>query len=349
MYIKLYNGVEKECRYLYGGLCGKRPSPLWRGSFFVKPFRTMDELIQKLKDRGMTIRDEEFAKKCLLSNTYYNVINGYSKYFPRMDEKYIAGTSFDEVWQLYLYDKEVKQAFFEALLLAETHIKSIFAHHFAETFRDIPYAYLNINSYQGDVLDIVATISRLSNEIKRQRSIPGSSIRHYIACHNDVPIWVLVNHIDFGEFVYMLSESRTSVQNKVSRSLCGFIEQNLGKSFLFAPEVMISFVQNMRDVRNVCAHDNRLLGFRCRRDSNYWAPLHDRFGITPDIDRRNVFSVFVSLQCFLSISEYGALHNKILKRSNHLGKHLQTITLNDILRTLGFPENWNRNAARIST
>jgi abortive infection bacteriophage resistance protein len=117
---------------VYKGLC------FFTAPFFVKPFKTLDEQIQILRDRGMIIHDEESAKDYLLSNTYYNIINGYSKYFPRNVKQYTAGTSFNEVCQLYLFDKELKQAFFEALISAETHIKSIFAHRFAEAHPDEP-------------------------------------------------------------------------------------------------------------------------------------------------------------------------------------------------------------------
>lgn len=39
------------------------PSPLWRGYFFVKPFKTIEEQIILLKQRGLIIPDEDKAKK----------------------------------------------------------------------------------------------------------------------------------------------------------------------------------------------------------------------------------------------------------------------------------------------
>lgn len=46
-----------------------------------KEFKTIDEQIQILKSRNLTIPDEQRAKDYLLSNNYYNIINGYSKPF----------------------------------------------------------------------------------------------------------------------------------------------------------------------------------------------------------------------------------------------------------------------------
>ena len=45
----------------------------------MKPFKTIVEQIHQLNDRNLTIKDKEKAKKYLLDNNYYNVINLYSK------------------------------------------------------------------------------------------------------------------------------------------------------------------------------------------------------------------------------------------------------------------------------
>ena len=116
---------------------------------------------------------------------------------------------------------------------------------------------------------------------------------------------------------------------------------------MFPPEMLMSFIKNMHDVRNVCAHNNRLLDFWCRRDSNYWQPLHSRYAITPNSLRNSVFSVFISMQCFLSRSEYGTLHNKIRKRMNRLDNNLQTVPLDKFLATLSFPAGWNEQVPKI--
>ena len=42
-----------------------------------KPFKTLDEQIQILKDRKLLIEDNKFAKHALLTFSYYNLINGY--------------------------------------------------------------------------------------------------------------------------------------------------------------------------------------------------------------------------------------------------------------------------------
>ena len=154
---------------------------------------------------------------------------------------------------------------------------------------------------------------------------------------------MLVDYLDFGELRNMLASSSSSLQNKVAKDLCGFVKQHFPNAGIFPPEIMTSFVENINEVRNVCAHNNRLLDFQCRRDCKYWADLHSRYEINANDQRRSVFSVFISMQCFLSRKEYSTLHNTVLKlMKNHLEKNLKTITSSVILSALGFPENWHQ-------
>lgn len=243
----------------------------------------------------------------------------------------------------------MKQIIFQAILTAEAHLKAIFAHRFAEIHKNVPYSYLNVNCYdEKKILSAVETISKLSKIIFKYKEIKRSSIYHYIRNHNDVPIWVLINYIDFGGLYYMLSYSTTSIQNLVAKDFSGFIAQHLSTNKPFPPETMLSFIKNMNDVRNICAHNNRLLGYRCRSDCKYWAPLHDKYNISASDNRSSVYTVFLSLQCFLSSDEYARLHNTIRKRMCiQLKNNLHTIPFNKILSTLGFPNDWFLNVDKL--
>lgn len=307
----------------------------------MKPFKTIEEQIQLLRARKLVIEDESYARDYLLSNNYYNIINGYSKYFPLENESYTNGTTFEEVEFLYRFDRDLKSAFFKAIISVELHLKSIFAYHFGESYGRKKYSYLNIESYdQTKTLSVISTIARLAQIIQRQQKYPNTSVYHYVKNHQDVPIWVLVNYLDFGEIRCMLDSSALSLQNKVAKDMCKFAKQNLSSAGIFPPEVMMSFIENINEVRNVCAHNNRMLDFQCRRDSKYWADLHEKYSISADSQRRDIFSAFISMQCFLSRMEFSTLHNTILKLMKNLNKKLKTTSAESILETLGFPRDW---------
>lgn len=312
----------------------------------MKKFKTVDEQIKILQNRGLVFPNFEHAKRYLLTNNYYNIINGYGKYFQKETDQFITGATFDEVSHLYFCDKQLKQAFFNSIINVEHHLKSIFAYRFAEKFGCRRYAYLDINSYDPKkVLTVGKIISDLSRLINSHKNKSHDPISHYVRKYDDVPIWIIVEFLDFGKLCALIKNSKREIQNKICKDLLDFINDNVGKiDEHFTPEIMISFIENIHELRNVCAHNNRLLEFKCRADSKYFPSLHKKFEIGDNDSRRFTYSVFISMQCFLSRIEFEVLSNTIRKRLNFLNNHLNTIGIQEILNTLQFPENWLNNS-----
>ena len=214
----------------------------------MKPFKTIEEQIATLKIRGLSITDESKAAKYLLSNNYYNIINGYSKFFQHPGtDTYIDGVTFDEVSSLYTFDKDVKRTILQAILEAEHHIKSITAHRFAEAYPSQKYAYLNTNSYADNkILDVGFIVSKLSKIINTNKRYRGNSIHHYAHTHSDVPIWVLTDYLEFGDLRTIIENLPNSLQNEIARDLVSFISTNVPDfNDVFPPETLISFLKNI--------------------------------------------------------------------------------------------------------
>lgn len=318
----------------------------------MKEFKTIDEQIQILLGRKLIINDIDKAKAYLLSQNYYNIINGYANFFPHdNNDNYTANTNFDEIAKLYRFEKELKQDLLNAILSAETHLKALFSHRFSERFSDMAYPYLDINCYDPNKrLESVETISKLSKILIRYNCAyhNNSSIYHYIHNYNKVPMWVLSSYIEFGTLCHLLSNSIEQVQNKIARDFLSFISAHILNPGFFPAYKMIKFIKNIHDIRNVCAHNNRLIGHLCPADDPYWRPLHSKYNIEPSASRNTPYTVFLSLQCFLSRIEYATLHNSVLKLTKKLAPKLSSIHINDILLKLGFPEDWHLHTAKIN-
>ena len=128
----------------------------------MKPFKNLDEQIALLESRGLSIPDHEKAKYYLLQYSYYNVINVYSRFFQAETDKYIPGTTFNEIRAVHTFDSEIKSIFFKYLIECEKHLKSIVSYRFGETYSDTPYAYLLSSSYDNkNLLNLSTTISQL--------------------------------------------------------------------------------------------------------------------------------------------------------------------------------------------
>ena len=316
----------------------------------MKPFKTIEEQIATLKIRGLSITNESKTAKYLLSNNYYNIINGYSKFFQHPGtDTYIDGVTFDEVSSLYTFDKDVKRAILQAILEAEHHIKSITAHRFAEAYPGQKYAYLNTNSYADNkILDVGFIVSKLSKIINTNKRYRGNSIHHYAHTHSDVPIWVLTDYLEFGDLRTIIENLPNSLQNEIARDLVSFISTNVPDfNDVFPPETLISFLKNINEVRNKCAHNNRLLNFKCRSNSTFWETIHNEEILMGDDSRKTVYSTIISLQCFISNAEFNILWNTLRKKVIKLERKLPSIDINVINRSLGFPDDWHRNEPRV--
>ncbi|TSO25704.1 Abi family protein [Lactobacillus sp. LL6] len=338
--------VKEERQILYGACCGNTlVSTRNEGVFVQKEFKTIEEQIQILKSRGLLIPNLDKAKKYLLSNNYYNIINGYSKPFLERHNVYLENATFDEVSHLYFFDKECKQTLFQAILDAEHHLKSSFAYHFAEMHQNNTEAYLDVNSYNHEYsLDIAYIITKLKKVIDKNKRFNNNSIYHYYHNYGEIPIWVLIDFLDFGTLFNLIKISPIQLQNKIARDMTEFIQKNNPNfSEHFPPAVMVSFIKNIHELRNICAHNKRLIYFKCRSAEKYFAPIHDKYGIsrTDQRELKSVYTTFVSLQCFISDTEFSKLNNTLRQRMRKILKnHITSININNIVELLGFPNNW---------
>lgn len=309
----------------------------------MKPFNSIEQQIELLISRGLEIKDVPKAQKYLLSNNYYNIVNGYGKFFQLNSDTFITGATFDELSTLYSFDKDIKRSVLQAILTAEHHIKSIMAYRFAEANSDLRYAYLNSGSFAEDkILEVGVIISKLSRIINFNKKFRGNSINHYVTNHDDVPIWVITDFLEFGDLRMIIENLPTRVQNKIARDLVSFIKTSDPEyNSVFPPETMVSFLKNINQVRNVCAHNNRLLNYNCHANSVYFAPIHDGTNLQDDNSRKTVYATIASLQCFISHEEFVILWNSIRKKVKKLENKLTSIDVNAVNQSLGFPNDWH--------
>ena len=71
-----------------------------------KPFKTIDEQIIILQNKGLEINDVNSAKTALAELNYYR-LSGYTLTL-RKNDKFYTGTTFDDVMQIYQFDRKLK-------------------------------------------------------------------------------------------------------------------------------------------------------------------------------------------------------------------------------------------------
>ena len=83
-----------------------------------KRFKNLEEQIEILKSKGLIIEEEESVKEILLRENYF-FINGYR--YPLMksnkEKRFLEGATFDELYSIFLFDRNIRNVFFKNILI----------------------------------------------------------------------------------------------------------------------------------------------------------------------------------------------------------------------------------------
>ncbi|NFN93229.1 hypothetical protein FDB28_03815 [Clostridium botulinum] len=74
--------------------------------FMGKPFKNIEEQIEILKERGMVIKDKDYASRVLLHVNYYRLI-GYTLTLRRYNIFY-NNVKLEQVMEIYNFDTELR-------------------------------------------------------------------------------------------------------------------------------------------------------------------------------------------------------------------------------------------------
>lgn len=98
-------------------------------------------------------------------------------------------------------------------------------------------------------------------------------------------------------------------------------------------------------VRNFCAHGNRLYCFRTKNPLSSTS-YHVSLNIPQNKDgeylygKRDLFACLIALKRLLSHNDYKRMSKEIYRAIGTLDKKLSLLTKSEILKEMGFPENW---------
>lgn len=305
-----------------------------------KIFQTYRSQIKILRQRGLRVRDGGRAIKILEQENYYNLINGYKEPFldsGQSAERFKTGADFNEIYALFLFDRAIRATFLKAVLRIENHVKSVLAYEFSHKYKHDRYLRLANFSVQPDNPKRLQRISQLIADImgdiafRVEKKHPA--IEHYVQDHGYVPLWVLVNVLTLGRistfYANMKQEDR----------------QNVAKHFSVPENVMESYLRVLTLFRNCCAHDDRFYSLRSTNgipDSE----IHARLTVYKNPQgqylrgKKDVFALLIILAVLLPKPEFVVVVKELTVAVGRLEKKLHSVPINDILRKMGFPQNW---------
>lgn len=309
----------------------------------MKPFKNLDEQLEILEDRNLKFNNKLEAKQYLLEYNYYNVVNAYSKFFiDSTNNKYYDDVYFENILEIHHFDKELKTVVFEGIIEAERHFKSILAYCYCRHFKDDLYSYLDVKTYAcNDIIKVSRQISNFANTLnKYKEKRTNNSIKHYYNVHSVVPFWVLVDYLTLGEVTYFYSLLPDKIKNDIAKELSKFVKDNLNTNLI--QDIHFNIIQigleNLTELRNITAHNNKMLGAKLRNDLPFYADLHSPLQILNSDNRQSIYNTILYLKFFINHNQYAKVNNTIKKRMTTLENKIKNNNYTrKVFLSLGLP------------
>ncbi|MBE5823926.1 MAG: Abi family protein [Butyrivibrio sp.] len=311
-----------------------------------KKYKTYRQQVNILRGRGMTIgkgSQGSRAIRILERENYYNVINGYKDLFlltpatPTTNEVYKPGTTFDEVYAVYSFDRDLRNIYLKQLLKLENSFKTVIAHEFSEKYGH--KNYLKIENFDDSsekaISSSIKLIGDIQQEIARQMNKHHQVVTHYMTEHGYIPLWVLVNVLTFGKIENFYNCLKPTDRTQIAQQ------------FHLQPDELGKFMHMLALARNKCAHDERFFDIRFR------VSIHTKsirnfsvLGIVraPDgsykYGTNDAYALAIMFALLLSKADFKEFISSMKNLFNKLKKQLHTISYTDVMSIMGYENNW---------
>ena len=214
-----------------------------------KIFKTLDEQIEILENKGLIINDIEKTKDIILRENYFFIM-GYRHLFLKEDhsKQFKNGTTFEELYALFVFDRMFRNIIFKNILIVENNYKSILSYTLSKKYGYKEKDYLNPKNFDEDKARS-RQINDLIRKVKRQYRVNGlqhGATIHYIENYGYIPFWIGIKVISFGLISEMFSVLKPIDKKEVA------------DVYHIEPDEMQVYLPILANYRNLCAHEDIL-------------------------------------------------------------------------------------------
>lgn len=300
-----------------------------------KEFKTIEEQIQILKERGLIINEEK-AIEILTENNYYYLINGYKDLFIDNNsevEKYKENITLEEIYALYNFDSELRINLLRYLLIIERRLDTYIAYEFSKVYGNKDYLIeSNFNNDKKNNNKITNLIIDIKTNVSEQIKIGNRMLKHYQKKYEYIPLWVLIRIMSLGEVSKFYGLMKQKDQNAVAKKFG--VKENILKTYL----------HNIAIVRNICAHDEKLYDLKLnnaiiKNNIHFDYKLELKDGKYSN-GYKDLFSIVIILKMLLKKDEFEKFYITLIDDMEKLKVNIKGIKFSEILNKMGFPNKY---------
>jgi len=293
---------------------------------YNKPPKTYQEQLNLLVSRGMKVDNPNRALHYLSHLNYYRLAAYWLPFeADHATHRFKPGTSFDQVLESYLFDKQLRLLIMDAIERFEVSLRAKWAYHLAHQYKN-PHAHLDATIFQKltktPKWDHAENVAELKDSVRESSEV---FIRHLITKYEEElpPIWAICEVMTFGQLSrWFANVAKSSDRNVIART------------YDYDEVYFVSFIHHLTIVRNFTAHHARVWN---REFSITWKlPLSKPIGVVGSLNRldgRRIYNTLATLACLTDIINPG---NHWKKRLSDLINVYPSVQI----RYMGFPDNW---------
>ncbi|MFC9838863.1 Abi family protein [Rhodococcus sp. NPDC127530] len=243
-------------------------------SAYGKPFKTIREQRELLESRGMTVPDAAAAERWLDSVGYYR-LSGYWYPFrvrsqransaPVIEDRFQPGTSFQQILDLYEFDRILKLLVLDAIERIEVAMRVRVGHTLG---RHGAFAHTDPNVLSTEFVGVAdpsrppahagwldsAHAKWLRKVGQEQDRSKEEFVKHFKRKYGGpLPVWVVTEILDFGGLSRLYEGLKQRDRDDIAASFD--LKDNSGAGHGAA---LVSWMKNLNYIRNTCAHHSRL-------------------------------------------------------------------------------------------
>ena len=278
-----------------------------------------------LKQRGLTLTDEDTALKQLSSISYFRLAS-YWKIFEtdEVTHQFACGTCLGDIISLYTFDKELRSIIFTAIQDIEVALRTRIIHFFS--LKHGAFWFMNATLFNNHSI-FQTCLDNIQMELSRSKE---EFLQEHFAKYSSPqmpPVWKTLEVVSFGN----LSKLYANMKDVE-------VKKQVAKSFGLPQYTYLeSWMRSLTVLRNCCAHHARVWNRRYpampqlpRRLPSTWV----------DIQHIRPMKLYAQLCTLLYLEQNITPNSCIRDRLLSLLKAHQNVNI----KQMGFPRGWEKES-----
>lgn len=289
---------------------------------YTKHLISFEDQVALLKDRGMSVEDEDKALHILQNVSYYR-LSGY--WYPLIGDKqnhvFKPGATFDTVFAIYKFDSKLRKLIITELEKIEVAVRTQIVHILSQQYDG--YWFMNVALFTNPTKHAKALV-KIAEEYNRSDEEFVTAFKNKYS-NPFPPSWMTMEITSFGSLSILYSNLRPG---KTKREIANY--------FGLPDTVLESWLHSIVYLRNICAHHcrlwNRVLSVRPLM------PRSPKKHFIQDKTVSNKRTYFILCMIIYMLNTVNPKHSFIGRFKKLLAEYP-----NIDVKAMGFPANWEND------